>query len=237
MWRCPLEWCAVWKGSISDCLGHLHEKHGGSQYVALKNIAKFFPPWTVTQDVRQTALRLDVSGIAVDAQLFHDAGCRLVHKYRVYKDPFPHPALRGGVLPRLLSFVGRAMAIAQLTELRISIPALGASPGQVPEECFLGGTSSRGLTSPHRVSFASDVTVLGGAPPQDSSPNIVLHDPPCPEMDMVGATTEISGAIVPPLPGFRQFSWPREKWSVSGEPSLFDFATGLPGWFPWSYGE
>ena len=36
------------------------------------------------------------SGIAVDARLFHEAGCRLVHKYRVYKDPFPHPAGGGG---------------------------------------------------------------------------------------------------------------------------------------------
>ena len=92
LWRRPVEWCAVWKGSVSDCLGHLHDKHGGSQYVTLKNIAKFFPPWTVTRGVWQTSLRPDVSGIAVDAQLFHEAGCRLVHKYK-YKDPFPHPAL------------------------------------------------------------------------------------------------------------------------------------------------
>ena len=105
-------------------------------------------------------LHPEVSGIAVDAQLFHEAGCRLVHKYRVYKDPFPHPAFPGGVLPRLLSLVGQAMAITQLTQLRISIPASGASPGQVPEECFPGGTSSRELTSPRRASFASDVTVL-----------------------------------------------------------------------------
>ena len=40
----------------------------------------------------------------------------------------------GGVHPRLLSFVGRAMAIAQLTQLLISVPASGAPPGQVPEE-------------------------------------------------------------------------------------------------------
>ena len=74
------------------------------------------------------------------------------------------------------------MAIAQLTQLRISIPVSGASPGQVPEECFPGGTSSQGLTSPRRVLFASNVTVLGGAPPQDNSPDIVLHDPLCPEI-------------------------------------------------------
>ena len=48
LWRCPVEWCAVeWCAVVSDCLGHLQDKHGGSQYVALKNIAKFFPPWTV----------------------------------------------------------------------------------------------------------------------------------------------------------------------------------------------
>ena len=98
----------------------------------------------MTRDVWQTALRPDVSGIAVDGRLFHEAGCRLMHRYGVYKDPFPHPALRGGgVLPRLLSFVVRAMAIAQLTQLNISIPASGAPPGQVPAECFPGGTSCR----------------------------------------------------------------------------------------------
>ena len=36
----------MWKGSVSDCLSHLHEKHGGSQYVVMKNLGKFFPPWT-----------------------------------------------------------------------------------------------------------------------------------------------------------------------------------------------
>ena len=113
-----MEWCAVWKGSVSDCLGHLQDKHGGLQYVVLKNIAKFFPSWTVSRDLWMRALRPDVSGIAVDARLFHEAGCCLVHKYRVHKDPFPHPAFQGGVLPQLLSFVCRAMAIAQLTHLR-----------------------------------------------------------------------------------------------------------------------
>ena len=37
-----MEWCAVWKGSVSDCQGHMQDKHGGSQYVALKNLVKFF---------------------------------------------------------------------------------------------------------------------------------------------------------------------------------------------------
>ena len=96
-----MEWCTVWKGSVSDCLGHLHEKHGGSQYVAMNNLGKFFPPWTVPRDVRLTAFGLDVSGVAVDAQLFHKSGCRLVHKYRIYRDPIPHQVLLGRVLNTL----------------------------------------------------------------------------------------------------------------------------------------
>ena len=116
LWRSPVEWCAVWKDYVSDCLGHLHDKHGG--FFALKNVAKFFPPWTVTRDVWQAAIRPDVSGIAVDARLFHETACRLVHRCRVYKDPFPHPALRGGGggSPRFMEWI-RVPESASLLEM------------------------------------------------------------------------------------------------------------------------
>ena len=65
--------------------------------------------------------------VAVDALLFHEAGRRLVHRYRIYRDPFPHPALRDGVFPRFLSCVCRPMAIAQLRHLRIGGVVGGAS--------------------------------------------------------------------------------------------------------------
>ena len=64
LWRCPVEWCTVWKGSVSDCLGQ--DMHGVFQYVAVKNLGKFCPPWTVFRDLCLTALRPDISGIAVD---------------------------------------------------------------------------------------------------------------------------------------------------------------------------
>ena len=134
LWRCPVTW---WSGRA--CLEHLAEKHGGSTLEITTNVAQFFPPWTVTRDIWHAAFRPDMSGVAVDALLFHEAGRRLVHCYRVYKDPFPHPALQEGVIPRLLSCVCRAMAIARLTHLKISIPSSGAPPGQVPAECFPGG--------------------------------------------------------------------------------------------------
>ena len=81
----------------------------------------------------------------------------MVHKYRTYKDPFRHPALRGGgggsgVISKLLSLVARAMAIAQLTHLHISIPASGSAVGAVPEECFPSVPLPRVSMDPRRVS-------------------------------------------------------------------------------------
>ena len=161
LWRCPVTWCTVWKGSGRGCLEHLAEKHGGSTLEIKTNVAQFFPPWTVTRDVWHDALRPDVSGVAVHALLFHEAGSRLVHRYRVYRDPFPHPALRDGVIPRLLSGVCRAMAIARLTHLRLSIPSSGAPPGHVPTSCFPDAvTPVAQPLPPPRVSFAEEVITL-----------------------------------------------------------------------------
>ena len=80
-------------------------------------VSKAFPAWTVARNFWKAALRPEVSGIAVDIKLFHEAGRRLVHKYRVYRDPWPHPALRNGRITKLISLVNRAMVIAQLTQL------------------------------------------------------------------------------------------------------------------------
>ena len=124
----------------------------------------------MTRDVWLAALRPDVSGVAVDALLFHEAGRRLVHRYRVYKDPFPHVALRNGIIPRLLSCVCRAMAIARLTHLRISIPSSGAPPGQVPPECFPGNTAPVPQSRRRRVSFADEVTMLDAEDSPEDSP-------------------------------------------------------------------
>ena len=43
LWRCPVDWCTLWKGSVSDCLGHLQDEHGGSQYMACKESGEVFP--------------------------------------------------------------------------------------------------------------------------------------------------------------------------------------------------
>ena len=43
LWRCPVMWCTVWKGSGRACLEHLAEKHGGSALEITTNVAQFFP--------------------------------------------------------------------------------------------------------------------------------------------------------------------------------------------------
>ena len=108
-----MEWCAVWKGSVKGCLDHLCCKHDGDQFLAMKNLGKV-SPCGLSRDFC-AALWPDVSGMAVDIKLFHESGCQLLHRYRIYGDPLPHLALRGGVIKKFLAFVNWAMAIAQLT--------------------------------------------------------------------------------------------------------------------------
>ena len=133
----------------------------------------------VLRDGVKSAARVSRSR-KVDGRIFDDTDSKIAtngfHDI-VIENLVASPTWRSRHICGPLSFVDRAMAIAQLTELHISIPESGAPPGQVPEVCFPVSTSSRGLTSPRHVYFANDVTVLDGAPPLDNSPDIVLHDP------------------------------------------------------------
>ena len=52
---------------------------------------------------------------------------------------------------KLLDLVARAMAIAQLTQLHITIPASGSGAKAVPEECFPPNPLPWVLVLPHRV--------------------------------------------------------------------------------------
>ena len=138
------------------------------------------------------------------------------------------------------------MAIAQLTHLHISIPASGSAGGAVLEEYFPSVPLPRVSADPRRVSFASQVTVLGVAPESEQLPDqvpvdlldIQIHDPvyPCiPEEDSMDVSAEVSDThvpVLPPPPGFVCFSWPKAAGGPGGDPSLFDFSMELPGWFP-----
>ena len=218
LWRCPVEWCAVWKGSVRECREHFNDKHSGSATLDFENVSRSFPPWTVPRDLWERALRPEVSGIAVETRLFHEAGRRLVHKYRVYKDPLPHPALREGVVAKLLSFVRRSMAIARLTHLQISVPSSGASPGEVPNDIPAVTTTSR------RVTFAPIIqTTMEDTDLQVTDMDSLPADECTVAMDAESGPTklrEISEMTISPPPGFPQFQWPQADWILEGEPSI-----------------
>ena len=74
LWRCPVEWCAVWKGSVRECRDHFNDKHSGSVTLDFEKVSRSVPAWTVTCKFWEQALNPKISGIAVDVRLFHESG-------------------------------------------------------------------------------------------------------------------------------------------------------------------
>ena len=68
------------------------------------------------------------------------------------------------MVSKLIDFVARAMAIAQLTHLYLTIPTSGSMVGKVPEECFPSVSLTRGSVLPRRVSFTDMVPVIDSTP-------------------------------------------------------------------------
>ena len=50
MWRCPVTWCTVWKGTAQDCVDHMRRTHDIPPVVKVANLARWFPPCTVTRE-------------------------------------------------------------------------------------------------------------------------------------------------------------------------------------------
>ena len=224
LWRCPVEWCAVWKGSVRECRDHFSDKHRDSETVNFDKVSKIMPSWTVPRDFWAKALRPEISGIAVDVMLFHESGRKLVHKYRVYRDPLPHPALREGRISKLISLANRAMVIARLTQLRMAIPASGHAPGEVPVDCFPKLTNVPNTPDRKRVSFATideAVEVPSGTAPTEQIGTLSTTDN--------GQDAHAKSPGTPP--GFRPFEWPQAEWDSNGDLQL---DPGLPFVASWS---
>ena len=224
LWRCPVEWCAVWKGSVRECRDHFSDKHRDSETVNFDQVSKIMPSWTVPRDFWAKALRPEISGIAVDVMLFHESGRKLVHKYRVYRDPLPHPALREGRISKLISLANRAMVIARLTQLRMAIPASGHAPGEVPLDCFPKLTNVPNTPDRKRVSFATideAVEVPSGTAPTEQIGTLSTIDN--------GPDAHAKSPGTPP--GFRPFEWPQAEWDTNGD---LQRDPGLPFVASWS---
>ena len=110
LWRCPVPWCPVWKGTSQDCVDHMRKAHNTPVTVKAGNLARWFPPWTVTREQWHSMSRPSISGIAIDTFLFSRIGMPLFHQYQVFDRLGAHPAFRGPYMTRLFDFLKEADA-------------------------------------------------------------------------------------------------------------------------------
>ena len=105
LWRCPVTWCTVWKGTPQDCIDHMRKAHDTPPLVKVANLARWFPPWTIFREQWSSLTRSAVSGIAVDTLLFSRIGMPLFYRYRVFDRPGTHAAFRGTYMQRMRTFL------------------------------------------------------------------------------------------------------------------------------------
>ena len=105
LWRCPVMWCTVWKGTAQDCIDHMRRTHKVPLSVKAANLAKYFPAWTVTRDQWADMLMPSISGVAIDTLLFSCIGSPLCHRYRLISRTGCHTAFRSTYLRRLRAFL------------------------------------------------------------------------------------------------------------------------------------
>ena len=105
LWRCPVGWCPVWKGTSQDCIDHMRRAHNTPITMKAGNLARWFPPWTVTREQWHNMSRPTVSGIAIDTFLFSRIGMSLFHRYRVFDRFGSHPAFRRPYMTNIFVFL------------------------------------------------------------------------------------------------------------------------------------
>ena len=101
LWRCPVLWCTIWRGTPQDVMTHLVAGHRVPEEIKRISLQKLFPPWTVTREQYAESLSPKRSGISNDALLFSEVGLTLVHHYRVHSEGLPHAMFRGKYLAQL----------------------------------------------------------------------------------------------------------------------------------------
>ena len=71
LWRCPISWCTVWKGTPQDCMDHLRGAHDVPWISKTANMEKYVPPWTVRREMWTDALRRTLCYLVTSACRWH----------------------------------------------------------------------------------------------------------------------------------------------------------------------
>ena len=152
LWQCPVAWCTVWRGTPHDCIDQMCRAHTVPASIKAANLARWFPPWTVSRERWSTILRSSVSGVVTDALLFSQIGVPLVHRYRVFARAGTHVAFHGTYMARLRNFLNAADAAcvksrnrrrtrSLVSQMFPEVPVRGCS--REPADVSQPGTSRR----------------------------------------------------------------------------------------------
>ena len=181
LWRCPVMWCTMWKGTAQDCIDPMRRTHKVPLSVKAANLAKFFPEWTVTRERWADMLMPSISGVAIDTLLFSCIGSPLCHRYRLISRTGSHAAFRGTYLRRLRAFLDESDSavvrrlhrrLAQELASRVVPPT--DSPASVQPRSAVGHrTVSRSRRRPRRL---KGVTNSAGGPESSGSSVQALMD-------------------------------------------------------------
>ena len=123
LWRCPMSWCTVWRGTPQDLMDHILDGHNVPREIKRASLQRLFPPWTVTRERYAESLSAQHSGISNDVLLLSQVGLSLVHHYRVHKVGRPRAMFRGKYLAQL-----RALLPANTIILTAGGPSSTAGP-------------------------------------------------------------------------------------------------------------
>ena len=163
LWRCPVSWCTVWKGTPQDCI--IRGAHDVPWEIKSASLEKYLPPWTVTRKVWSDSLAAQHSGISTDVLLFSDIHLSLVHHYIIHKRGLLHIAFR----------------LSALLPLPAVPPAVGVvSPDFYSSSSLCPAGSPEAMDSSPRTTrraFRHRRPVRVMEPPVENIPVLMIQDP------------------------------------------------------------
>ena len=163
LWRCPVMWCTVWKGTAQDCIDHMRRTHKVLLSVKAANLSKFFPAWTVTREQWADMMMPSISGVAIDKLLFSRIGSPLCHRYWLISRTGRHAAFRGTYLRHLRAFLDESDSavvhrlhrrLAQELASRVVLPT--DSPASVQPRSTVGHRTVSRSRRPRRLKGVSN---------------------------------------------------------------------------------
>ena len=168
LWRCPAMWCTVWKGTAQDCIDHMRRIQKVPLSVKAANLARFFPPWTVTREQWADMMMPSISGVAIDTLLISRVGLPLCHRYRIISRTGSSAAFRGTYLRRLRAFLEESDSavvrrlhhqLARELAARIALPT--DTPASVPFRPAVGHRTVSRTRRPRRLKGVTDSSGIG----------------------------------------------------------------------------